>query len=291
MAVPDLADVFLGRVGGTTVTSLAITSVDASTYDAVAVHVSVRVGGSVSLSVSGLGATWTAEASRDDTQNVLQQFLFVGTGHSSTGTITVTATAGTMETGAASAWGLDATDVADVIDAVASADAGATDTSAPSTTVTPGSADTLLVGFGTSRTGDLSTAGTNYTIRMNGWSNGAAGGILLSWVIERTANHPASGAATAVDGTLGSAREWIIIGAAIKAAAGGAIQVAREVAVTYDIIGQVSREWAVAYDLGATAAREVAVAYDIVGQAANEWAISYDIGIVAGNRLLLLKVA
>jgi hypothetical protein len=225
MAVGNLSDTYLSRAAGTSVTSLSLLSADPAGYDAVLVNASVRVGGSVTLTCSGLGATWATVENRDDTQNVLQSYAFIGTGSLSSGTITITATAGTMETGAASAWGYDGDTSASPVDTDASAETGATDTNNPSVTVTPGVSDALLVGMGCSRTSDLTSAGTNYTTRMNGWSNGAGGGVLLSWVMERTASHPASGSPTAVNGTLAANREWIIHGISMKPASAAAAAV------------------------------------------------------------------
>lgn len=221
MAVGNLSDTYLSRAAGVSVTSLSLTSVDPTGYDAILVNASVRVGGSVTLTCSGVASSWATVENRDDTQNVLQSYVFVGTGTLSSGTITITATAGTMETGASSAWGYDGDTSASPVDADTSADAGATDTNSPSTSVTPGVADALIVGMGCSRTSDLTSAGTDFTIRMNGWSNGSGGGILLSWVMERTSNHPSSGTPTTVNGTLAAAREWIIHGISMKPDAGG----------------------------------------------------------------------
>lgn len=212
----------LGQVSGTSVTSLTILGVDPTGYAAVALQWNVRVGGSVTPNTpSGVASTWSQATSRDDTQNVLQRFDYVGTGLSA-GDIVCSVSAGTMEAGAVIAWGLTDAEAADLIDASGTADTGATDTNNPSVSISATGAGKHVMGFGCSRTGDMTTPGTGFTLKLSAFSVGAGGSNLQSWAVEKDVDTTGAGSVT-VNGTLASSREWIIAGIAFNpAAAGGA---------------------------------------------------------------------
>ena len=105
-------------------------------------------------------------------------------------------------------------------------------------------------------------------------STGGADSI-VGW---STLDQASAGTTGAFAGTHASSLSKRLVGFALMPPT--ASQVSREWAVAYEVQAQVSREWAVVYQVFNQVAREWAVSYQIgdVAQVSAEWAVAYDIG-------------
>jgi hypothetical protein len=209
MTVPAIQQTVSGSA--TSASSYTLASWTPAAGEFVLIWIATRQTVGVS-SVSGNGLTWTQVFARQDQQNQCNLACYKGIGASpSTGQITVTLS-GTGVASIALAHRISGADTTTPVQSSASADTGATDTNTPSVDSTTTGTDVLVVGGCTHRTQTF-TVGTGETaISINNTVGSAGDTTALSTEYQSVA----SASTVTINGTLGSAIDWVIGAVAVQ---------------------------------------------------------------------------